>query len=89
MTPVPFARHTTFAQLRDHLIYLGCTYSPLQVGYVRDPMVVFENPTPGRSIPPNAVMKLMPDDARVVPSQIRSVCDQLEIDPAEFGFNYP
>ena len=87
--PVPFARHTTFAQLRDHLIYLGCVYGPLQVDYTRDAMVRFENPVPGREIPPDAVMKLMPDDAQILPSKIRSVCEQLEIDPAEFGFGYP
>ena len=87
--PVPFARHTTFAQLRDHLIQIGCSYGPLAVGYTRDPMVYFENPIQGRAIPPSAVMKLMPDDGQVPASQIRSICDQLEVDPTEFGFGYP
>jgi len=86
--PVPIARFTTFAQLRDHLTSLGCTYGPLPIGWSRDPMMVFENPLPGRPFPPNAPIKLMPDEAEMLPSHIRSICDQLEIDPAEFGFHY-
>jgi hypothetical protein len=87
--PVPIARFTTFAQFRDHLVSLGCTYGQLVIGFSRDPLVRFENPIPGRAIRPDAVMKLLPDNAEVKPTQIRSVCDQLEIDPAEFGFVYP
>jgi hypothetical protein len=87
--PVPIARYTTFAQLRDTLISLGCTYEPLPVGWSRDPMMVFENPLPGRALPPNAMIKLMSDDAEILPSHIRSICTQLEIDPAEFGFQFP
>jgi hypothetical protein len=52
-------------------------------------MMVFENPTLGRAIPPDAIIELMADDVEVLPSRIRSICDQLEIDSAEFGFRYP
>ncbi|MGB8682320.1 MAG: hypothetical protein WCD12_05505 [Candidatus Binatus sp.] len=52
-------------------------------------MMVFENPLPGRAFPPNAMVKLMADGDEMLPSHIRSICDQLEIDPAEFGFQFP
>ena len=87
--PVAIARFTTFAQFRDHLISLGCLYGDLSGVTTRHLLVYFENPIPGRAIPPNAVMKKLADGDELLPSQIRSVCDQLEIDPAEFGFNYP
>ncbi len=87
--PVPFARHTTFAQLRDHLTFIGCTYGDLKVGFTRDRMVFFENGKVGGDIPPSAVVKWMPDDAPVPASQIRSICEQLEVDLDEFGFGYP
>jgi hypothetical protein len=86
--PIPLAPYTTFAQFRDHLIYIGCKYGPLPVAS-REPMVYFENPIPGRAIPPDAIMKLLPDGAEVLAWEIRSICDQLEVDPKEFGFNYP
>jgi hypothetical protein len=35
------------------------------------------------------MMKKLADGDEVLPSQIRSVCDQLEIDPAESAFRYP
>ncbi len=87
--PVPIAPSTTFAQFREHLLYVGCTYGDLTGVTSSGPLVYFENPIPGRAIPPNAVMKKLADDNEMLPSQIRSVCDQLEIDPAEFGFQYP
>jgi hypothetical protein len=34
-------------------------------------------------------MKVMRDDDEVTPTVIRSICDQLRIEPAEFGFEYP
>jgi hypothetical protein len=87
--PIPVARFTTFAQLRDHLISLGCEYEPLPVGWSRDPHMVFINPIPGRQFPPDAIIKLLPDEAELLPSKIRSICQQLEIDPVEFGFKFP
>jgi hypothetical protein len=51
-------------------------------------MMVFENPTLGRAMPPDAIVELMADTTELLPSRIRSICDQLEIDPAEFGFHY-
>ena len=87
--PVPLARETTFAQFRDHLLSIGCTYGPLTSVQSRDPLVYFENPTLGITPPPDFVMKALDDDAELLPSFIRSACDQLKIDHAEFGFNYP
>jgi len=87
--PVPIARFTTFAQLRDHLIDLGCKYGRLTSVTSRHPLVYFENPTSVKIPPPDAVMKLMADTDEVLPSVIRSICRDLEIDPAEFGFDYP
>lgn len=87
--PVPTAHYTTFARFREHLISIGCAYGPLVIGFSRDPLVYFENPKSRRPIPPSAVMKKLADDDEVKPTVIRSVCDQLDIDPAEFGFTYP
>jgi hypothetical protein len=87
--PAPIARFTTFAQFRDHLVSIGCVYGPLASVRSSDPLVYFENPTLGIVPPPDCVMKLLADGDEILPSQIRSACDQLKVDPAEFGFNYP
>jgi hypothetical protein len=87
--PVPLARETTFAQFRDHLLSIGCTFGQLASVQSRDPLVYFENPTLGLTPPPDFVMKAVADDAELLPSFIRSACVQLKIDDAEFGFHYP
>jgi len=86
--PVRIARYTTFAQFRDHLIYIGCIYGELTNVFSSKRLVYFENPTLGRAIPPNIVMQLCADDDEMTPTVLRSYCDQLEIDKAEFGFQY-
>ncbi|MGH7925069.1 MAG: hypothetical protein ACREQH_10835, partial [Candidatus Binatus sp.] len=68
---------------------LGCTFGPLSVGYSRDPLMVFENPKSTKAILPHAIVKAMPDKSPMTPFVVRSICDQLEIDPAEFGFQFP
>lgn len=84
--PVSLARHTTFAQFRDHLLSIGCKYGTLTNVFSSKALVYFENPIAGRSIPPNIVMQEHADDDEMTPTVIRSYCDQLEIDPMEFGF---
>ena len=86
--PVPAARYTTFKQFRDHLISIGCVYGELNNVVSAAPQIFFENPIPGRAIPPNIVMQKHADDDEMTPTVIRSYCDQLEIDKAEFGFHY-
>ena len=85
--PVPLAPFTTFAQFREHLLWLGCRYGQLNVGYSAQALIYFENDVGGVTY--DAVMKAMADTDPVPPTVIQSVCDQLHIDPAEFGFNLP
>jgi hypothetical protein len=81
--PIPLARETTFAQFRDHLLSIGCTYGSLTNVHTRDPLVYFENPTIGIVPPRDFLMKKLADDNELLPSFIRSACKQLQIDPAE------
>ncbi len=79
--------YTTFSQVREHLPYLGCRYGQLNIGYSRTPLVYFENEVNGATY--DVVIKAMCDTDPVPPTDIQSWCDQLHIDPAEFGFNLP
>jgi hypothetical protein len=40
-------------------------------------------------VPPDFVMKALGDNAELLPSFIRSACKQLQVDQAEFGFQFP
>jgi len=85
--PVPIARYTTFAHFRDHLQFLGCGYGDLPLGFSRSPMMYFERTING--VLREAVLKKRMDDEEVTPTEIQAVCAKLEIDVAEFGFQYP
>jgi len=85
--PAPIARYTTFDQFRDHLQFLGCGYGDLPLGFSRSPMVYFERTING--VLRDAVLKKRADDDEVTPTEIQGICVKLEIDLAEFGFQYP
>jgi hypothetical protein len=84
--PVPIARHTTFQQFRDYLIFLGCIYGDLPLGWSRTPMAYFERTVNG--VLRDSVLKKRADDEQVTPTEIQAVCAKLAIDPEEFGFKY-
>ena len=80
----------TFADFRDRLVNeIGCKYSQLPGSMsINDgepkPIFYFERDA-GGEIRRYAVA--IPDDERLTPSVIRSICARLAVDPAKFGLN--
>jgi hypothetical protein len=85
--PVPIARFTTFQQFREHLICLGCDHGDLPAVFSRIPMVYFERTVNG--VLYDTVMKKRPDHEEVTPTEIQAACAKLQIEPIEFGFQFP
>lgn len=78
----------TFAEFRDRLVNeVGCKYSQLPASMsIHDsepkPIFYFERDAGGEM---RRYVVAIPDDERLAPSVIRSICRRLAVDPAMFG----
>jgi len=82
--PYPLAPGIAFRDFRDILtVKYTCRFAPLPVGYSPRPLTLIERDVGGATL--DAITDLA-DNEQMLPSQIRSICSRLQIDPADFGF---
>ena len=85
----PMIQWPMFTEFRDHLVNeVGCKYSQLPGSVSVDdgeprPIFYFERDLGDGDVRRYAVA--IPDNQRLAPSVIRSICKRLAVDPAMFG----
>lgn len=86
----PMIQFPTFAEFKDRLTSeFGCEYKQLPHSLAvgdgePQPINYFERVVGGET---RRYVVFIPDDERLVPSVIRSICAALRLNPADFGLN--